>query len=214
MYIYREKPSKEVEGILNQKNTFGYKPGAAFTFWPEEKGCCAEETKNMNTGKSLFGAMSWFWNNHGLPFLPGNTFRDVTKSAFPRAQTLHYKNGFPLTCCPSVGIGQDPLLSEQLIQEEVNKLTFETQDVRFESLYQIPPQDFVQAYVALDKKVLRFYAYFQEGVLFSPDEVYRVRPVTIYDYLEQRSLTGGPRSESGPRSRPVRTQTHSQNRRL
>ena len=77
----------------------------------------------------------------------------VQKSAFHRAQTLHYKNGFPLPRRPTVGIGQDPLLSEQLIQEEVNKLTFETRDVRFESLYKIPPQEFVPAYVALDKKV-------------------------------------------------------------
>ena len=45
-------------------------------------GFCAEEPKNTNTGKSWFGAMSWFWNNHGLPFLPGNTFQDVTVRTF------------------------------------------------------------------------------------------------------------------------------------
>ncbi|XP_062267538.1 EF-hand domain-containing protein 1 [Platichthys flesus] len=132
--------------------------------------------------------MSWNWNSHGLPFLPGYTFRDVTKSAFHRSQTLNYKNGFPLPRRPTVGIGQDPLLSEQLTQQEVNQLTFQIPDVRFESLYKIPPQDFVPAHVALDKKVLRFYAYFQEDVLFSPDEVYRVRPVMIYYYLEDDSM--------------------------
>lgn len=36
--------------------------------------------------------------------------------------------------------------------------------------------------------MLRFYAYFEEGVLFSPDEAYRVRPVVIYYYLEDDSM--------------------------
>ena len=36
--------------------------------------------------------------------------------------------------------------------------------------------------------MLRFYAYFQEDVLFSPDEVYRVRPVTIYYYVEDDTM--------------------------
>ncbi|XP_034435685.1 EF-hand domain-containing protein 1-like [Hippoglossus hippoglossus] len=132
--------------------------------------------------------MSWYWNSHGLPFLPGNTFRDVTKSAFHRAQTLHYKNGFPLPHRPGDAIGQDPLRSEQLIQQKINKLTLMTPDVRFGSLYQIPPEGFVPSHVALDKKVLRFYAHFKEDVLFSPDEVYRVRPVMIYYYLEDDSM--------------------------
>ncbi|XP_019953070.2 EF-hand domain-containing protein 1 [Paralichthys olivaceus] len=132
--------------------------------------------------------MSWNWNEHGLPFLPGYTFRDVTKSAFHQSQTLMYKNGFALPCRPTVGIGQDPLLSEQLIQQEINKLTFESSDVNHGSSYKSHPEEFVPAHVALDKKVLRFYAYFKEDVQFSPDEVYRVRPVMIFYYLEDDSM--------------------------
>ncbi|XP_062267539.1 EF-hand domain-containing protein 1-like [Platichthys flesus] len=132
--------------------------------------------------------MSWYWNSHGLPFLPGNTFQDVTKSAFHRSQTLHYKYGFPLPHRPGDDIGQDAHLSDQLLQQKINKLTLITPDLRVESLYKIPPEEFVPAHVALDKKVLRFYAYFQEDVLFSPDEVYRVRPVMIYYYLEDDSM--------------------------
>ena len=74
----------------------------------------------------------------------------VQKCDFPRAQTLHYKNGLPVPCRPTVG--EDPLVC-QLIQEGVNKLTFEAPDVRFESLYKVPPKLFVPAYVALAKKV-------------------------------------------------------------
>lgn len=37
-------------------------------------------------------------------------------------------------------------------------------------------------------QVLRFYAYFEENILFSPEEDYRVRPVVIYYYLEDDSM--------------------------
>ncbi|KAL7388932.1 hypothetical protein ABVT39_023574 [Epinephelus coioides] len=132
--------------------------------------------------------MSWNWNSHGLPFLPGYTFRDVTKSAFHRPQTLGYKNGFALPSRPTVGIGQAPLLSEQLIQQEISELSFETPDIIYGSLDQSMEKEFIPAYVALDKKVLRFYGYFLENIQFSPEEECRVRPVVIYYYLEDDSM--------------------------
>ncbi len=36
--------------------------------------------------------------------------------------------------------------------------------------------------------MLRFYGYFKQSVYESPDEFYRVRPVTIYYYLEDDSM--------------------------
>ncbi|XP_047429908.1 EF-hand domain-containing protein 1 [Mugil cephalus] len=132
--------------------------------------------------------MSWSWNSHGLPFLPGNTFRDVTKSAFHRPQTLKYKNGFALPNRPTVGIGRDPLLSEQLIQQEINELFSETPDITYGPADQRMYENFIPAHVALDKKVLRYYAYFVEDILNSPEEEYRVRPVVIYYYLEDDSM--------------------------
>uniref|UniRef100_A0A7N8YAN0 EF-hand domain (C-terminal) containing 1 n=1 Tax=Mastacembelus armatus TaxID=205130 RepID=A0A7N8YAN0_9TELE len=132
--------------------------------------------------------MSWNWNSHGLPFLPGYTFRDVTKSAFHRPQTLDYRNGYALPRRPTVGIGQDPLLSEQLIQQQLSELVFETPDLTYGSCDESLSEDFIPAHVALDKKVLRFFAYFQEDILYSPDEVYRVRPVVVYYYLEDDSM--------------------------
>uniref|UniRef100_A0A1A8HB66 EF-hand domain (C-terminal) containing 1 n=1 Tax=Nothobranchius korthausae TaxID=1143690 RepID=A0A1A8HB66_9TELE len=44
------------------------------------------------------------------------------------------------------------------------------------------------AYVAFDKKVLRFFAYFLEDVWNSPDEDHRIRSVVIYYYLEDDSM--------------------------
>ncbi|KAM6915155.1 EF-hand domain-containing protein 1 [Xenentodon cancila] len=132
--------------------------------------------------------MSFKWNNHGLPFLPGYTFRDVTKSAFHRPQTLDYKNGYSVTHRPSVGIGQDPLLSEHLTQQEINELSFGTPDITHGPVDGTVNANFIPAHVALDKKILRFYAYFMEDVLFSPEEKYRVRSVVIYYYLEDDSM--------------------------
>nr|XP_020444001.1 EF-hand domain-containing protein 1 [Monopterus albus] len=132
--------------------------------------------------------MSWNWNNYGLPFLPGYSFRDVTKSAFHCPQTLSYKNGYALPRRPTVGIGQEPLLSEMLIQQQLSQLTCEMPDITHDSCDKSPSEDFIPAHVALDKKVLRFYAYFEEDILFSPEEVNRVRPVIIYYYLEDDSM--------------------------
>ncbi|XP_034554747.1 EF-hand domain-containing protein 1 [Notolabrus celidotus] len=128
--------------------------------------------------------MSWNWNSNGLPFLPGYSFRDVTKSAFHRPQTLDYKNGYALPRRPTVGIGQDPLLSEQLIQQEINELSFEKPDIAYDFFARGLSKEFIPAHVALDKKVLRFYAFFEETL----DEEYRVRPVVIYYYLEDDSM--------------------------
>ncbi|XP_071777191.1 EF-hand domain-containing protein 1 [Centroberyx gerrardi] len=125
---------------------------------------------------------------HGLPFLPGYTFRDVTKSAFHRPQTLAYRNGYALPRRPTVGIGQTPLLSEQLTQQEISDLSTQTAHVTYASSGHSKALDLIPAHVAYDKKVLRFYAYFKEDILYSPDEEYRVRPVVVHYFLEDDSM--------------------------
>ena len=53
---------------------------------------------------------------------------------------------------------------------------------------QAPPEDFVPAHVAFDKKVLLFEAYFKQTVHESQDEFYNIRPVKVYYYLEDDSI--------------------------
>ncbi|KAK5611875.1 hypothetical protein CRENBAI_007923 [Crenichthys baileyi] len=113
---------------------------------------------------------------------------DETQSAFHRSQTLSYRNGYPLPLRPSVGIGQEPLLSEQLTQQDINKLSFERPDIAYATNDQPQYEVFIPAHVALDKKILRFNAYFLEEILYSPEEEHRVRPVIIYYYLEDDSM--------------------------
>mmetsp|Transcript_14043 Transcript_14043/g.30012 ORF Transcript_14043/g.30012 Transcript_14043/m.30012 type:complete len:586 (-) Transcript_14043:836-2593(-) len=51
-----------------------------------------------------------------------------------------------------------------------------------------PALDTLPAWVAYDRKVLRFYAYFKEAVVDSPEENHRIRKCIIYFYLEDESV--------------------------
>ncbi|CAB1342657.1 unnamed protein product, partial [Coregonus sp. 'balchen'] len=104
------------------------------------------------------------------------------KSAHHRPQTLSYKNGYALPHRPKVGIGQAPLLSSELTQSEINQLSNQTPALTYGTTHYSPALDFIPAHV------LRFYGYFQQEVLHSPQEGYRVRPVVIYYYQEDDSM--------------------------
>ncbi|KAK2846203.1 hypothetical protein Q7C36_011057 [Tachysurus vachellii] len=123
-----------------------------------------------------------------LPFLPGNTFRDTRKSAFHRPQTLSYKNGYALPIRPKVGIGQQPLKSENLLNHEMNQLFIQKPLPSYDTSTHTRPLHFVPAHAAYDKKVLRFYGYFKQEVLHSAEECWRVRPVVLLYYLEDDSM--------------------------
>lgn len=124
----------------------------------------------------------------GLPFLPGNTFRDPTKSLYHRPQTLGYKNGYSLPRRPVVGIGRDPLIVTELTQAELDQLANQRPTLTYGQARPAPPEDFIPSHVAFDKKVLRFDGYFKQVITVSPREEYRVRPVVFYYYLEDDSI--------------------------
>ncbi|KAF4099887.1 EF-hand domain-containing protein 1 [Onychostoma macrolepis] len=152
---------------------------------------------------------------HGLPFLPGNSFRDLTKSAFHRAQTLDFKNGYALPRRPAVGTGQDPLLSVNISHGERNQLIRDIPNLTYGTdTHRPPPLDFSPAHAAYDKKVLRFYGYFRQEVLHSPDEHFRIRPVVIYYHLEDDSMcvTEPPVENSGiPQGKLIKRQRLTKN---
>ncbi|XP_028809413.1 EF-hand domain-containing protein 1-like [Denticeps clupeoides] len=121
--------------------------------------------------------------SHGFPFLPGNTFRDLTKTSYHKAQTLSYKNGYAVPKRPQAGIGQSPLVSQQLTHNEIKQLTIQTAAVSHTDSSRTHPPLFCPAYVSNDKKVLHFSGFLRQEVQDSPDELYRIRPVDIYYYL-------------------------------
>ncbi|XP_066108668.1 EF-hand domain-containing protein 1 [Saccopteryx bilineata] len=126
---------------------------------------------------------------HGLPFLPGSSFTDCTKTAFHRSQTLGYRNGYAIARRPTVGIGGDRLQFNQLSQADLDELANKVPLLTYGPPKPAPPSNFIPAHVAFDKKVLKFDAYFQEDVPLSTEEHYRIRQVNIYYYLEDDSMS-------------------------
>uniref|UniRef100_A0A9J8D8V6 Uncharacterized protein n=1 Tax=Cyprinus carpio carpio TaxID=630221 RepID=A0A9J8D8V6_CYPCA len=66
---------------------------------------------------------------------------DLMISAFHRAQTLDFKNGYALPLRPAIGTGQDPLL--------LVNITHST------DTHRPPPLDFTPAHAAYNKKVTK-----------------------------------------------------------
>ncbi|XP_016065312.1 PREDICTED: EF-hand domain-containing protein 1 isoform X1 [Miniopterus natalensis] len=126
---------------------------------------------------------------HGLPFLPGSSFTDSTKTDFHRSQTLNYRHGYAMARRPTVGIGGDRLQVNQLSQADLDELANKAPLLTYGEPKPAPPADFIPAHVAFDKKVLKFEAYFQEDVPMSTEEHYRIRQVNIYYYLEDDSMS-------------------------
>ncbi|KAL8591777.1 hypothetical protein ACOMHN_032319 [Nucella lapillus] len=124
----------------------------------------------------------------GLPFLPGNSFQDPTQQKYHVSQTLGYKNGYATHRRPEVGIGGGGLHYNQLNQTELDQLANYNPTLTYGQARQAPPEDFIPAHVAWDKKVLKFNAYFKQTVHESPKEYFRVRHVDIYYYLEDDSI--------------------------
>lgn len=77
----------------------------------------------------------------------------MQKSAFHRAQTLSYKNGYALPIRPKVGIGDQPLSSENL-QNEMNQLAIDALITSPDTSTHTPPSNFIPAHVVYEKKVM------------------------------------------------------------
>ncbi|XP_043928311.1 EF-hand domain-containing family member C2 [Protopterus annectens] len=111
-----------------------------------------------------------------LPFLPGNSFnRNLGKEKFHKSQHFDYANGTPMLIGEEKpGIGGEPLLGQTLKPK-----------------YSVFPKGVgsnAPSWVAFDKQVLSFDAYFYEAVTEKREEKYRVRQCKIYFYLEDDTI--------------------------
>uniref|UniRef100_H0UXE6 EF-hand domain-containing protein 1 n=1 Tax=Cavia porcellus TaxID=10141 RepID=H0UXE6_CAVPO len=111
---------------------------------------------------------------HGLPFLPGTSFRDSTKIAFHRSQTLGYRNGYAVVRRPTVAIGGDRLQVNQLSQAELDELARNAPFLTYGQPKQAPPAEFIPAYVAFDKKAFLE----SQGIELNPPEKMALDPYT------------------------------------
>jgi hypothetical protein len=111
-----------------------------------------------------------------LPFLPGNSFdRKVGQNKHHLSHHFDKYNGVNYnTGERKPGIGGDPLPGQDLRPKN--------------SVYPRGEGSDKPAWVAFDKQVLCFDAYFQESVVERSGEQYRVRYVKIYFYLEDDTI--------------------------
>ncbi|KAJ3159629.1 EF-hand domain-containing member C2 [Geranomyces michiganensis] len=116
---------------------------------------------------------------HKLPFLPGYQFDlDKDRNNERKSHAFDYSNGVPVNK-PAPGIGGKALPGQEESKIHTSVELYPHSD---------HTEDGVPAWVAFDRKVLRFYAYFQEAVHERREEQYRVRKVNIYFYLEDDSV--------------------------
>lgn len=123
-----------------------------------------------------------------LPFLPGNSFSDPTKSKYHRSQTLKYRCGYSLPVRPTVAIGGDKITINQLTENDLDELSNTRPTLTYGNVTRPAQIQFIPAHVAFDKKVLKFDAYFKQTVHESPQEYYRITTVKIFYYLEDDSI--------------------------
>ncbi|XP_042201371.1 EF-hand domain-containing family member C2 [Callorhinchus milii] len=111
-----------------------------------------------------------------LPLLPGNTFnRNLGKEKFHKSHHFDFPNGVPtIVGDEKPGIGGEPLVGQKL-------------KIRH-SVFPKGQGTDAPAWVAFDKQVLNFQAYFQEAVQEKREERYRIRKVKIYFYLEDDTI--------------------------
>ncbi|KAJ8310194.1 hypothetical protein KUTeg_012059 [Tegillarca granosa] len=111
-----------------------------------------------------------------LPFLPGNSFNsNLGKTKYHKSHHFDYRNEVSMLVGEKKpGIGGELLRGQKVRPENSNYPKGEGSNI--------------PAWVAFDRQVLCFDAYFQEAVHEKREEQYRVRSCKIYFYLEDDSI--------------------------
>ena len=119
-----------------------------------------------------------------VPFLPGNVFSDPYKQSFHKTQQFTYDTHSQQEKRQNVGETIDSNLIDEMTKS-INSMTFmrERQKPENDSIPRVQPP-----WIKYDRKVLRFYGYFQEHVVESRLENYRIRKVAIYYYLSDDTI--------------------------
>jgi len=115
-----------------------------------------------------------------LPCLPGHGFKDPTKVNFHKSHLFDVKAGIPVSRLPASEPVAAPMHSAASIASLAPSVAADTTAAA--TVLKTP------AFVAFDRKVLRFNCYFKESVHESRLENYRIRNCVLYYYLEDDSM--------------------------
>lgn len=133
-------------------------------------------------------------NKPKLPFLPGYNVEIPTRKNFHKSHIFEVKQG--VRAHKEQGLMDQPYargasitstLDFSSLPEDWQKDMGKTSK-NFQASAGALPMSALPPWVAYDRKVLRFYAYFKESVHSSAVENFRVRRCIIYYYLEDGSL--------------------------
>ena len=110
----------------------------------------------------------------GLPLLPGNAFKDPTLTNFHKSHVFDVYQG--------ISVAHDP---SGAVAPPAAPPAMPTMPATTQKAEMLPVQP---AWVAFDRKVLRFNCFFKESVNESRLENYRIRSCVLYYYLEDDSM--------------------------
>ncbi|ENN78711.1 hypothetical protein D910_03621 [Dendroctonus ponderosae] len=125
----------------------------------------------------------------GLPKLPGFTFTDPTLSKFHRSQTFNICNGYKQSKLHYSGIGGRELTSNSVKHIGKEDPIRYDPSLTYGRCKAKPLPQFTPHFALYDQKCLTFKAFFKQSVVESPLEFYRVRPVNIYYFLEDDTIS-------------------------
>jgi len=72
---------------------------------------------------------------------------------YHRSHTLDYTNGYAMQKRPTLGVGGVPIPYNQISEQDLDELASYNPQLTYGQAKQAPPEEFVPAYVAFDKKV-------------------------------------------------------------
>ena len=78
----------------------------------------------------------------------------LQKTRYHVSNTLKFKNGYAQQHSPVVGLGGDMLTANQLSESDLDELANKMPTLTYGQAKQSPPETFVPAHLAFDKKVL------------------------------------------------------------
>lgn len=112
------------------------------------------------------------------------------KSKYHRSHTLNYKNGYALPIKPTVAVGGEPIPTNQLNEQELDELANFNPTLTYGQAKQAPPEDFVPAHVAWDKKVgtVNDISNAEQKFILMNNEMDNIRTSTGYKIIQKTPL--------------------------
>ncbi|XP_034231935.1 EF-hand domain-containing protein 1-like [Thrips palmi] len=127
----------------------------------------------------------------GLPFLPGYSFRDPTRTKHHISHAFDLVNGYriPKTNSNVIGAGKYPKDVDSVSYYNAIPSVRYDPSLTYGRVQTYPYKQFKPHYAHYDGKSLCFRAYFKQSIHESPDEHYRVRKVNIVYFLEDDTIS-------------------------